>query len=105
MNINWKLIKKKYLKSYEKFIGKVVKGLIKICYCDIEKFFDDNEIYIEIIYYNPYIIKKDKMFFYRINFKNYFIRSSSDYKTRDKVKENAIIKVFEILEKKLENIK
>jgi hypothetical protein len=127
MNIDWKKIKEKYPKGYFEFIkilfywielknineidlddeyGQFIEihsGTIipfeEICYCDLEKFFDDNGVIIDIGYcYEP-----EPIYFYvDIYFKNNYKYASYDilYRTRTEAKEKAIPIAFEILEQK-----
>lgn len=118
MNIDWDLIKEKYQKGYENYLQYIfeknkiinimwdedlyenIEDLIKkSCYCDLEKFFDDNGIIIEINYWH-------------INCFNFDITNSKtnkilyeqqlgEIKTRQKAKEQVIYKAFEILEEKI----
>jgi hypothetical protein len=102
MNINWEIIKEKYPKGYVKyriyycgFESSLLTGNNTICYCDLEKFFDDNEFIIEII---NWTFLKEFMFY--INWYGDSFESEK-YNSRKECKEQAIYKAFEILENKL----
>ena len=109
MNINWQEIKEKYPNAFKLFVDFMgytkqkyfngwndwVKFNLELrCYCDLEKFFDDNGIYIEI-YINP-IDKKT----WNVSIDKYDIFLIS-IRSRQEAKEQAIIKGFEILEQQL----
>ncbi len=106
MNIDWNLIKNKYPKAYKKITfnfklqnkGAKPKFYLEndFCYCDLEKFFDDNGIFITI----PLYVTK---FCYLIFFKGIKgFQAISGELPRDEAKEQAIYKACEVLEKALE---
>ena len=77
-----------------------------ICYCDLEKFFDDNGIIISILYRNVISNNIDKWYFKMYD--DYGNDTSEGCKTRSEAKEQAIYKAFKILEERLngkENIR
>ncbi len=121
MNIDWKLIKEKYPKSYEKFIdciffkpfkiakiqsdldyliikdNLIILGAYKIsfCFCDLEKFFDEQGIII---------LYKHRIGHFQIEIRNKNISllwCSPLTETRQEAQEQAIYKAFEIMENKL----
>jgi hypothetical protein len=49
INIGWNKIKEKYPKSFASFWRKHPDINIPVCYCDIESFFDENSIIINIL--------------------------------------------------------
>ena len=120
MNIDWNEIKEKYPKIWKIFLKKInveyfVSPMgyqflrkyneytcqydIDICYCDIEKFFDDNELLI-LLDYEYKNMQKDKYWFYIVE--NYDSEENREiYNSRDKAKEQAIYKAFEILEQQI----
>ena len=115
MNINWEEIKERYPNSYKmlgiwiisykfKSIGWAEpKDYEQLCYCDLEKFFDDNGIIIEILANFDYMEGFNRFSWSitgkNINRENTY--SKIDYETRNEAKEQAIYKAFEILEKRL----
>lgn len=110
MNIDWQKIEEKYPMSYHKFIKQYDEiydnGLLKVvktinaeeninddvCFCDFEKFFDENGIIIEIINWK---YKKEYMFY--INFPDGSFESGK-YNSRQETKIEAVYKAFEIME-------
>ncbi len=106
INIDWELIRKEYPKTYNKlFLYKDLQRkdyLINkyyTCYCDLEKFFDDNEIIIEI----EAIWDKFTHFARyssEITSKNTKIVTSDNVENRDIAKKQAILKAFEMMENK-----
>ena len=113
MIIEFTDIKKNYPKTFEKFkrgtfeehifldnlyllIEDDNKNKSVVCYCDVERFFDYNGIEIYVIVWR---YKKE----YR-----YFIETEGGeiesivFKTRQEAKEKAILKAFEILEKRVD---
>ena len=123
MNIDFNLIKQKYPKSLKLFIAFLIKNknlkgdnnfieicvfkmLLKnqICYCDLERFFDDNGIIIDIIYDSD-----ENNFWYTIHRNQFNIFDSHhdihEHYPRKEAKQQSIYKAFEILEKKLSNEK
>ena len=120
MTIDLKEIKNKYPKGFEKLLfyhfdkdypdeinQESKKYMIDtICYCDIEKFFDDNGIIISILYRNVISNNIDKWYFKMYD--DYGNDTSEGCKTRSEAKEQAIYKAFKILEERLngkENIR
>ena len=129
MNIDFKEIEEKYPKGYNKFVlfmaNKKFANAIKakvldiwfakqiFCYCDFEKFFDDNGIIILIrdidkeLYNFEFVIKYKKLSIYGKNkyyvIKRYYQFENEKFKEqkRDEVKEKAIPKAFEILEQQI----
>ena len=110
MNIDWKKIEKECPKSYEKILVYLnnIPGDYIICYCDLEKFFDENGIIININ--KNYICKPDNVDFeYYKNSWNYniIIQDKIPYyqhtilHSRDEAKLEAVYKAFEIMEKLL----
>jgi hypothetical protein len=118
MNIDWNKIKKEYPKGYDLFLksGIAIENcdnelqkaeynkfghIEELCYCDIEKFFDDNGV---IIIINK-LVGWNKGWSYNvrmINKSNFHLKTYAKcnyIKTRDEAKEQAIYKAFEILEK------
>ena len=119
MNINWKEIKEKYPKGYEKlvkhlekfysdFYGEYRKISIDetlhiesscdhdyrdICYCDLEKFFDEHGIIINVFYDNNYFEK-----YIKIDVNNYRKIYRNVLDNRNEAKLKAVKKAFEILE-------
>ena len=117
MNIDWNEIKEKYPKAYNKFITennlveditggklKLLKDCIdvdngydiseasSICYCDLEKLFDDNGYRIYYTSDNRYDISK---------YNEYDILETifiSEVIDKLIIKQQAILKTFEILE-------
>jgi hypothetical protein len=119
MNIDWK-IKEKYPKAYSKFIKdnnyvevKISTGVEFVaknynldfgyyellCYCDIEKFFDDNGIKIHI---EPFpLFHNDTLYRYEYEIlRRGFTTITSDlnFNTRQEAQVQAIYKAFEIME-------
>lgn len=113
MNIDWKMIKEKYtnaLKIYITYLIKnknlqgnnnfvevcVFKMLLenKYCYCDLEKFFDDNGIELDEIYMKmkKFLINKNEILSGHVlsNYRNLNI-------IKLEAKQQAILKAFEIL--------
>jgi hypothetical protein len=93
MNIDFDTIKRKYTKSYDKFIKDIAKVYNKkftFCYCDIEEFFDENNIHIVSDWTNG-------MYFCEIKYPGtcYY---GNDYDTRPESQSEAIYKAFEIME-------
>lgn len=127
MNIDFKMIKEKCPKAYKmfkdyyqddwcNFCGTDLSkcdcdkdsdySLRDVCYCDFEKFFDEDQGIIIIIclhdeyeafVYTIYSKKESKIIF----------ESDFDlnWKMREEAKEQAIYKAFKILEKKLSGVK
>ncbi len=96
MNIDWKLIKEKYQKSYKDCIQFAISSDDEFhfnCFCDFEKFFDDNRVFIEIIYKQNY--EHDIVDWEFAICNNVII---CGFKSRQEAKEQAIYKAFEILE-------
>lgn len=109
MNIDWNEIKDKYPEFFEKFkkfitgtFG-ITKIIEEVCYCDIERFFDDNGIHLninclfefgQINYEYSILFKKGNLYQ-----NDYSITYTCN--TRDEAKKQAIEKSFEILEDKL----
>jgi len=123
MNINWKDIKEKYINSYilflkhrvwfiewhNDFTGKLelhkiinfsTREHIRVCYCDLEKFFRNNMI---IITYH-YSINGNgfKCFIYNRQ-NNYEFYSTNIYIDKEDSENEAILKAFEIKEEELNN--
>lgn len=109
--IDWNRAEKEYPKSYEKFLDYLRNGwrlhykglplLNYVCFCDFEKFFDDdNDIIIRYKYY-----ERTGMHSYIIYVKKYakIIENDECYTNYEYCKTQAIYKAFEILEKQLEN--
>jgi hypothetical protein len=108
MNINWKLIKEKYPKSYEKFLY-FIKGFLPddwfdmeklykyICSCDLESFFDENGIIIEIQAFWDNFTGFAR-YGSTITSQNIHIDCSDNLETRDKAEEQAVFESFEIME-------
>ena len=125
MNIDWQKIEEKYPKALNKFCEyknvlfckemdtnfaiesefKQKDGFClllpeEICYCDLEKFFDDNGIdFLELYVNQKDIITKQHIWENRDIDKN---------RIKQETKEEAILKAFEILEERLngkENIR
>ena len=74
-----------------------------ICYCDLEKFFDDNGIIIEITYW-----VEENDFTWSIYRNQFMIEDNIDLnhnKTRDEAKLQAVKKAFEIKENQLKEKK
>lgn len=111
MNINWQEIKEKYPEAWIKFkkstlkeklmglsykddkdlVERILNYYIKLCYCDMLKFFDVAGLRIDI-FYNQFC-----NFIYHINYdedKNY---GGSEFNSREEAQDAAIIKAFEIL--------
>lgn len=117
MAIDWKMIKGKYPKAEKKFCDDTGYKLEDTgnneyyyfkengedcCYCDIEKFFDDNGITIN---YCKTAGNYNRMS-WKIMMNKCLIRYNDDGNhliTRDKAKEYAIPKAYETLEKELNN--
>jgi hypothetical protein len=116
MNIGWKEIKEKYPKAwgiFKKILDDKLMGLkydndddlikrriphfIKLCYCDLEKFFDNNGIMILIGHYLTYYVEIKRIEKYGF----LTIYNGGSYNSRQEAKEQAINKAFEILEGKL----
>jgi hypothetical protein len=114
MNINWKAIQKKYPKTFGKFLSflekeKKINGYRPfmvavlyqvmennlVCFCDLEKFFDDNEIRIFILPYYANIGSHEEYQYIIITQK---VFKSILHGTRGRAKEQAIDKAFEVLE-------
>jgi hypothetical protein len=120
MNIDWNKIKKEYPKSFDKCIEYLNKKYggdnfyqvifikekeiyfqvegsdpIYLCYCDIEKFFDDIGIIINIAH-NLLYLRYDYII-YSLSSKLDTISGNENF--RQEAKEQAIYKAFEILEK------
>lgn len=111
MQIDWNKIKKEYPKSYNKFMNDNNLTLYNmgnnefypfgendedICYCDLEKFFDDNGIINEINYWH-----KDCYNFTITNYKTNRIlyeEQVGKIQSRQEAKLQAIYKAFEIME-------
>jgi hypothetical protein len=103
MNIDFDIIKRKCPKSYDKFltdIAKVYNKKFTFCYCDLERFFDENGIIIEIG-----IIQEYKTFYsdlYNHKFENIYSGwCDKIWLSRDEAKEQAIYKAFGIMEASL----
>jgi hypothetical protein len=119
MKIDWNKIKNESFLALEKFLFWLQKNdyfqgyrsdsafamhlfelleLNPVCYCDLEKFFDDNNLIITYKYlggwYWIYIEQS-------ADWKGYLYSNVSGIKTRDEAKQQAIYKAFEILEKEL----
>ncbi len=109
----WEEIKEKYPKAFEKFLEyeKYVydghnfsydmrffasSSIVYVCYCDVEKWFDDIGIIIEIVIY-------EKGFNFRIYNNDYKLWIIKDWRvyTRQKAKLEAVKKAFEIKENQL----
>lgn len=108
MNIDWQEIKKKYPNIKEKFdmYFDYEKLDCDYCYCDIEKFFDDNEIIILPLYYlsrNPHDESWYDDWGFEIITKNGIKIRIMNLKSRNESKLEAVKKAFEILEKKLKD--
>lgn len=111
MNIDWNKIKNEYPESYNKYKDWIQGGMHYLtekeitqgtCYCDLEKFFDDNEIKICITYceYCHTTTDQLKEWGYKIHeTRSYYYEEI--YCTRKEAKEAAIYKAFEIMEDKL----
>lgn len=119
MNIYIPEIKEKYPKAFSVFF-KIFNGsfieeyndkeyldmvLINIdydlCYCDFEKFFDDNEIRIDIIFnqFNNFVVT---ISYYTKQIAEYvYVGFPPGCKNRQEAKEQAVYKAFEILENQL----
>lgn len=114
MQIDWNKIKKECPESYNKYLNFIFnKNIIKYilndedlekniedlieesCYCDLEKFFDDNMVIIVIEFdYNNFEYRID-------NFNNEpYYKPVNSSKSRQEAKEQAIYKAFEIMEQK-----
>ena len=96
---NSKIIEKQYKGFFDSSIWVDVcsgreKDLNLLCYCDLEKFFDDNGLEIEI-YRNDF----NNSWTFRITGQK-FVIMPPEY-SRQQAKEQAIYKAFEILEEKL----
>jgi len=96
VNINFLEIREKYPKSYNKFLddcGRMNPHWIdNICYCDLEKFFCNNEIIINIIF-RP----EENHWSYKIFHNGTFV--IYDWmETIDEAKEQAILTAFEVME-------
>ena len=128
MKINWEEIKEKYPKSFKMFCKNCIdinvpdiyvkfsnkaKDYInyaneQICYCDLEKFFDDNGIIICVGYLRSNKLNKD-VWHYQISYKSrnkiktYYVNNDTriKYTNKDEAKQQAILKAFEILEEQL----
>jgi hypothetical protein len=115
MDINWDLIKQKCPKGFKKLLlyfslpdFAIEKINFEICYCDLEKFFEENEIIIQItkIKSNPSSLLNSKNHFYVLY--DFLILSNNvlysgkllniKVLTNDEAKERAIYKSFEIME-------
>jgi hypothetical protein len=111
----WEEIKTKYPKAYEHFIndnnifnqtleefdGNNCKfNFNDICYCDLEKFFDANEIIIETMN-----ICSEKWEWDISNYDRWLAQSKNHFKTRDEAKLEAVKKAFEIMENRLKEKK
>jgi hypothetical protein len=119
MDIRWERIKKDYPRGYELLKVVYVGAMDEIfcersgglCYYELEAFFDDNEIIINInpkiwmsqnIEYFPYILdNKENREIQVINSNNFWNQS---FLEKDEAKEKAIYKSFEILENKLNEV-
>lgn len=107
--VNWQEIKEEYPNGCEKlniwlssnFRGYAVKYT---CYCDLEKFFDDNGI---IINYGKGNNNFKFSWWYNIRVNNQELEhiETDEYNSRQEAKQQAIYKAFEILEEKLNGIK
>jgi hypothetical protein len=100
MNIDWIRINDNYIRAYEKFYNDIIrKGKLgDICYCDLERFFDDNGI---IIFINFYYYKNKFKFWIKYNIND--MVESSEFDVRLNAKLEAVKKAFEILEKQLKD--
>jgi hypothetical protein len=109
MNINWQEIKEKYPKAInilmewihkrnQDYTNKVIINFKELCYCDLEKFFKDNDIEINIM--KLYIDGEYVINIFTCDGINNDFRK---YKKDDKAKEQAIYKAFEILEQQLKD--
>jgi len=105
MNIDYKKIKKECPKSFNKFLDDCgctyPHWMGNLCYCDFEKFFDDNGIYIKTVP-NDY---NNKTFAFEIEkHKNEdfglikLFQSDYIYIFRPEAKKQAIYKAFSIME-------
>ena len=118
MKLNWSLIKEKYPKAINRLMGyihnrnqdyknKVIMSFIELCYCDLEKFFDNNniEIFIKKLYKTNHkkTWLKEGNYRYWILIKSEIITSQACYASRNESKEQSVYKAFEILEKELTN--
>lgn len=131
MNIDFDLIKQKYPKAFDKFINylieiknlhgnlyfieNIIYNLLNdknfICYCDLEKFFDNNNIIIEICLDIRVLFSNEKKWFVNFFFINKLFQieiiqlnnSETDFyfNTRDEAKEQSVLKAFEILKEQL----
>jgi hypothetical protein len=117
----WKEIKEKYPKGYMKikkhldpdcivggyhllkYNGVFKDGFLEVdyCYCDIEKFFDEQGI---IINYDKCSDDFIEHWLYTIRMKNFYDESGYDFYSRNEAKLEAIKKAFEISEE-MENKK
>lgn len=112
MNINWQEIKEKYLNGYKQFCmhyygwdngtyescNHLINDYYEFnpCYCDLEKFFDDNGI---IINYEKMNDDFEYSWYYNIRVNNEeFEEEPEEFENRQKAKQQAIYKAFEILE-------
>jgi hypothetical protein len=112
MKIDWNKIKQKYPKSYFKFLnygdGKIEefeihnnsfsKYGLPLCYCDLEKFFDDNGIKIFILPYFASISNEELQRYQILIIDKKYARNFDCYNLRIEAKAPAIYKAFEILE-------
>ena len=119
MNIDWNKIKNEYPESWYDFLEYIYRKkqgiddnfslsinfiknidirILYLCYCDIEKYFDDNEININIYFsHNRWINTNIESFAEIKNERGNIIWITETYKTRREAKEQAIYKAFEIL--------
>lgn len=125
MEINLKEIRDKYPESEKLFwkwlyknrtgyeakdedILYIKRDVKDICYCDLEKFFDDNGIIIEIRlisgFWYGFIENQNKQnYISKIdNIKTNQIDCTRSYNSRQEAKRQAILKAFEILNNQLE---
>lgn len=103
MNIDFNLIREKYTKGYKGFVEYYKKNnpdCTEVCYCDIEKFFDDNGVIIDV--FSCFSLQGYKSIKYEIKNKKLELLYNMTYvNDLDKLqaKIQAIYKAFEIMEK------
>jgi hypothetical protein len=88
--MNWKKIKNKYPNAY-----KLCNVNQIYCDCDLEEFFDNQEIYIEVEY------EFTNSFSWSIQYDHHVDFSERNLISRKEAKNEAIEKAFEILENKI----
>jgi hypothetical protein len=99
----WEGIKNNYPEGFKLFIEYLKKEYPdenEVCYCDLEKFFDDNGIIISTFFE----IEKN-MFHYFVYDKNKKENHSNGLFNRKSVKEYLVYKAFEIRESQLKEVK